>query len=128
MSSGTSTTRQGAEVRLEDDGSTSVLRRVGTILSSQHGTLPHRFVARRDGVEGEVVASSPTFPVLAGQLPLDDVDPRSAFHDDVIAALDDLDESMRAAGWHRDGRGDHWWSRRYSRVRDEPRGFGGATP
>lgn len=115
-----------AEVCLEDYGSTSLLRRIGTVLSGQHGTFLYRFVAREAGGGGEVVETSPTFPVLAGQLPLDDVDPRAAFSDDMAAALDQLDGSMAARGWRRVGRGDHWWSQRYTRPDqppgDDPRG------
>lgn len=105
------------EIELEDYGSTSMLRRIATTLTGQYGTQSYRFVARprADGptdVDGLV---SGTFAVLPLQLPLDDLDPRDATADDVVARWRDLQQDLEARGWEPTGSGSHWWSTIYTR-------------
>ncbi len=109
------------EIELEDYGSTSMLRRIATTLTGQYGTQSYRFVARprADGRTGDDDLTSATFAVLPLQLPLDDLNPKDAGAEDVVARLHELQEKLEARGWEPTGSGSHWWSTIYTRPRPD---------
>lgn len=106
------------EIDVEDYGHTSMLRSVATTLTGQHGTQSYRFVARGRGADPrwpELTIPSGTFPVQPLQLPIENVGPNDAWGDEMRARLAELDQTLRAEGWQPAGRGEHWWSKRYTR-------------
>jgi hypothetical protein len=106
------------EIQAEDCGHTSMLRSITTTLTGQHGTQRYQFVARirsADPRSPESTVTSGTFPVLPLQLPLDDIDPHSAFAEEMRARLAELEQRLLDEGWRPGGTGDHWWSKRYTR-------------
>jgi hypothetical protein len=111
---------ESCEVVLEDDGNRSLLRSIVTTLTGQAGTQSYRFVARALGIDldapGGTVASD-TFPVLPLSLVEGHVAPEEGWPEEVRAALAGLDEDLVSRGWQRRGRGEHWWSYRYTRPR-----------
>lgn len=74
------------EIHAEDCGHRSMLRSILTTLTGQHGTQRYQFVARirsADPRRPDATITSATFPVLPLQLPLDDIDPGSAFAEEM---------------------------------------------
>ncbi len=104
-------------IEVEDVGHTSLLGSVLTTLSGQYGTQASRFVARStDDGASVVVATSGSFPVVPlALMEGEDAAPDGGWPDEARAALDELDATLVADGWHRTDAGHRWWNRRYAR-------------
>jgi hypothetical protein len=89
-----------------------------------------RFVARATSTDRRWPAYGVTgdsFPAMRMQ-PFDKLDRREPFSADARASLDRLREDLELAGWLPNGRGEHWWSYRYTRPAvDWDRPLGGGT-
>lgn len=111
------TTLRHLTIEVEDAGHTSLLGSVLTTLSGQYGTQASRFVARStDEGEASVVATSGSFPVAPLALVEGgDAAPEGGWPDEARDALDELEATLVADGWHRTDTGPRWWDRRYAR-------------
>jgi hypothetical protein len=104
------------EIEVEDFGGTSFPASLGTILISQYGTGYARFVARAhsDDPRWPVYGfTGPTFPMT--RMPLDDLSAQGAWAQDIWARLDEMHQQLVQHGWRPAGRGEHWWSLRFTR-------------
>jgi hypothetical protein len=109
-------TRQVMEIFLEELGERSWLAALANTLGGSYGSALFRFAGRVAAAEDDrddVVGA--TFPMMRLQS-LDDVAEPNAWSELARAGLEDLDATLRSAGWHpEEPRGPHWWSLRYSR-------------
>lgn len=105
------------EIELEDYGQSSLLRSITTTLTGQFGAQSYRFLGRAHSTDPRwepFTASSSTFPVLPLQV-LEKLGPRDAYADEIFGAWHDLQRTLEEHGWRPAGRGERWWSTRYTR-------------
>jgi hypothetical protein len=102
------------EIEVEDIGATSLSARLWTTLVTQYGTPYYRFVGRARSADPRW----PTYQVTGATFPatgLEDPSGKGAWAAEQRARLEELHQQLLREGWRPDGRGDHWWSRRYRR-------------
>jgi hypothetical protein len=102
------------EIEAEDLGSTSVPARLLTTVFTQYGTPYYRFVGRARSADPRW----PTYQVTGAGFPatgLDDPSGKGAWAEEQRARLDELHQQLLREGWRLAGRGERWWSRRYTR-------------
>jgi hypothetical protein len=102
------------EIEAEDLGSTSLPARLLTTVFTQYGTPYYRFVGRARSADPRW----PTYQVTGASFPatgLDDPSGKGAWAEEQRARLDELHQQLLREGWRLAGRGERWWSRRYTR-------------
>jgi hypothetical protein len=104
------------EIEVEDVAGRSLLSSLVTTLVNQNGAGYYRFVGRARSADQRW----PTYSIPGGtfalvrQLP-DDLEVNGPRSGDAVDRLAEMRRQLAGEGWRPAGRGEHWWSYRYTR-------------